>query len=71
MNEGNGGHFPHYLRPVVQLLADAKTNREIADAMTVSRHTAEKYVSELYRIFGARDRVQLVDMCRFYGTWFP
>lgn len=46
------------------MLAAGLTNTEIADRLVVTGHTAEKYVSELKVLFGARDRVDLVLRCR-------
>ena len=71
MNEGNDERLPRYLWPVVVHLAWGKTNQEIAEALPVSSHTAEKYVSELKQLLGARHRVELVDMCRKYGSLLP
>ena len=46
------------------LLALAANNAEISDSIGVTVHTAEKYVSELKFLLEARDRVELVDLCR-------
>jgi DNA-binding NarL/FixJ family response regulator len=52
------------LAPLIPLLAVGKTNIEIAQALSVSKHTAEKYVSDLKALLDARDRVELVLACR-------
>lgn len=56
--------LPNRLQPVVPLLALAANNAEISDSIGVTVHTAEKYVSELKFLLEARDRVELVDLCR-------
>jgi DNA-binding NarL/FixJ family response regulator len=71
VNEGDGERLPRYLLPVIVHLAWGKTNIEIAAAMSVTPHTAEKYVSELYQLLGARHRVELVEMCRQHGSLLP
>lgn len=55
-----GAQIPRRLRPVLPLLAVGASNDEIADALALSRHTVENYVSELKERIGARDRVHLV-----------
>jgi DNA-binding NarL/FixJ family response regulator len=56
--------LPGYLQNLVPLLAEGKTNDEIATSLVLALHTVEGYVSELKQHIGARDRVQLVDICR-------
>jgi DNA-binding NarL/FixJ family response regulator len=51
--------LPARLATVAELVAEGLSNVEIADTLTVTLHTAEKYVSELKRAVGARDRVSL------------
>lgn len=58
--------LPGHLKMVVPLLAEGMTNGEIAEALVLQLHTVEGYVSEIKLHAGARDRVQLVDICR---TW--
>jgi DNA-binding NarL/FixJ family response regulator len=48
---------------VALLLADGKTNEEIAESLVVAKHTAENYVSDLKELIGARDRVDLAFKC--------
>lgn len=56
--------LPLRLREVIPLLAEGRSNDEIAAERVVSKHTAEKYVSDLKRALGARDRVELVLQCK-------
>jgi DNA-binding NarL/FixJ family response regulator len=44
----------------LRLLADGRSNSEIAEAMFVSRETAKTYVSRVLSKLGLRDRVQAV-----------
>jgi DNA-binding NarL/FixJ family response regulator len=43
---------------VLTLLADGRTNAEIADALVVSLRTAEHHVAAVLQKLGARDRRQ-------------
>jgi pimeloyl-ACP methyl ester carboxylesterase/DNA-binding CsgD family transcriptional regulator len=43
---------------VLQLIAEGKTNGEIADALVISLRTVERHVAELYAKIGARNRVE-------------
>lgn len=54
---------PHLIE-VARLLAERKTNQEIADALCIGLHTTENYVGDLKRSLGARDRVDLVFRCQ-------
>jgi DNA-binding NarL/FixJ family response regulator len=67
----NEAPLPSHLRRVAELLGEAKTNHEIADELTVTLHTSEKYVSELKRLLQARDRVDLVMRCQELGSGLP
>ncbi len=42
---------------VLRLLADGRTSKEIADALTVSLSTVERHLSNIYHKIGARSRV--------------
>lgn len=64
MNEGDEIPMPRHLRQVALMLAEGKTNEDIAEAMTVTVHTIENAVWELKKEFGARDRVDLVLKCQ-------
>ena len=52
------------LRPIIPLLAQGMTNDEIANHLSLCKHTIEKYVSDLKICADARDRVALVLWCR-------
>jgi DNA-binding CsgD family transcriptional regulator len=43
---------------VLRLIAEGKTNGEIADALVISLRTVERHVAELYAKIGARNRVE-------------
>jgi DNA-binding CsgD family transcriptional regulator len=43
---------------VLRLIADGKTNGEIADALVISLRTVERHVAELYAKIGVRNRVE-------------
>jgi DNA-binding NarL/FixJ family response regulator len=45
---------------VVKLIAEAYTNRQIADALQLSEKTVESHRSNLFAKLGMRDRVELV-----------
>lgn len=45
---------------VVKLIAEAHTNREIAEILTVSEKTVESHRANVFRKLGMRDRVELV-----------
>ena len=64
MNEDLETTLPPRLLRVAQRLAHGDDNPEIAAALTIEPHTAEKYVSELMRRTGIHDRVKLVLWCR-------
>lgn len=46
-------------RQVAALIANGRTNREVADALTISIKTVEKHVASVYLKFGLRSRAQL------------
>ena len=62
LEEGPGR--PEELTPremeVVKLIAEANTNRQIADALTVSEKTVESHRANVLAKLGMRDRVELV-----------
>jgi DNA-binding CsgD family transcriptional regulator len=43
---------------VLRLIAEGKTNGEIADELVISLRTVERHVAELYAKIGARNRVE-------------
>jgi DNA-binding NarL/FixJ family response regulator len=45
---------------VVKLIAEAFTNRQIADTLRVSEKTVESHRANLFRKLDMRDRVQIV-----------
>jgi len=63
-HENGCGSRPVHLQGLVALLAAGKSNDEIAAEQVIAKHTAEKYVSELKQLVGARDRVALVLWCQ-------
>lgn len=46
-------------RRVAELVADGLTNRQAADRLSMSAHTVEAHLSEVYRRLGIRSRSQL------------
>ncbi|MEO8539032.1 MAG: helix-turn-helix transcriptional regulator [bacterium] len=71
MEQGDELRLPAHLREVARLLADGRTNDEIAESLVITRHTAEKYVSELKQLLEARDRVELAFKCKELGSRLP
>lgn len=71
MNQGAEPEIPRRLREVAKLLGHGKTNQDIAEALAVTLHTVEKYVSELKQALDAKDRVQLAFMCQELGSRLP
>lgn len=71
MHEEMETHLPPHLREVARMLAERKFNSEIARELSVTPHTAEKYVSELKQLLGARDRAELAAMCEQLGSFLP
>jgi DNA-binding NarL/FixJ family response regulator len=43
---------------VLRLIADGKTNREIAETLVLSLRTVERHVEDLYAKIGARNRAE-------------
>ena len=60
----DGPKRPDELTPremeVVKLIAEANTNRQIADALQVSEKTVESHRANVLSKLGMRDRVELV-----------
>lgn len=48
------------LRQTLRLVVEGKRNAEIADAMRVTEHTVENYVSRILEQLGCRDRKELI-----------
>ena len=71
MNQGEGQEIPRHLRAVGALVAQGQDNDQIAEALCITKHTAEKYVSELKRELGARNRVDLALRCQKLGSRLP
>jgi DNA-binding CsgD family transcriptional regulator len=46
-------------RQVVDLVADGRTNKEIADTLFMSVHTVEAYLTRLFRSLGVQSRTEL------------
>lgn len=53
---------------MAHLLAERKTNADIAAALCLAIHTVENRVSELKERLEARDRVDLVFKCQKLGS---
>lgn len=49
---------PRY-KPILALLAEGRSNKDIARLTTLKPHTVEEYVSELLEMTGAESRTQL------------
>jgi pimeloyl-ACP methyl ester carboxylesterase/DNA-binding CsgD family transcriptional regulator len=49
---------------VLRLIAEGKTNGEIADELVISLRTVERHVGELYAKIGARNRVEAATFAR-------
>jgi DNA-binding NarL/FixJ family response regulator len=62
--EGDGGEPEELLTPreleIVKLIAEAHTNRQIADILKLSEKTVESHRGNLLAKLGMRDRVELV-----------
>jgi DNA-binding NarL/FixJ family response regulator len=62
--EGDGGEPQELLTPreleIVKLIAEAHTNRQIADILKLSEKTVESHRGNLLAKLGMRDRVELV-----------
>ncbi|MGI8925049.1 MAG: response regulator transcription factor [Tepidiformaceae bacterium] len=58
--------LPRRLLPVLSLVVRGRRNKEIADELTLGRHTVENYVSELLLILDCRSRVELTIRFRDY-----
>jgi DNA-binding CsgD family transcriptional regulator len=61
-----GGRFVHHdrlsprEREVLGLVAQGRSNREIADALIVTEHTAKYHVAQLLDMLGAGSRAEAV-----------
>ena len=71
MNQGDELRLAPHLREVARMLGERKFNQEIARELSITPHTAEKYVSELKQLLGARDRAELSAMCEKLGSFLP
>src|SRR5206468_330005 len=58
--EGPDARLTPREREVVKLIAEAHTNRQIADVLHVSEKTVESHRGNVLRKLGMRDRVELV-----------
>lgn len=52
---------------ILRLVADGMSNREIADALFLSRHTVECHVKHVYRKLAVNSRVRAVSEARQLG----
>jgi DNA-binding CsgD family transcriptional regulator/tetratricopeptide (TPR) repeat protein len=46
-------------RRIVALVATGRTNREVADALFMSRHTVDSHLRQIFRLLGVRSRTEL------------
>ncbi|HUG29227.1 MAG TPA: AAA family ATPase [Candidatus Limnocylindria bacterium] len=58
-------------REVADLLAEGRSNREIADALLVAPKTIERHVTNILAKVGVRNRTELATRFRGPGTGFP
>ena len=56
---------------VLELIAEGRSNQEIADELYLSIHTVKMYASQLYRKLGARRRTEAVRRGREAGLLPP
>jgi DNA-binding CsgD family transcriptional regulator len=54
-----GSSFTSTELQVAQLVADGRTNREVAEALFMSVHTVEAHLTRIYRSVGVRSRTEL------------
>jgi len=55
-----------FVKPLVPLLVEGKSEREIAETIGRSRHTVHDHTKRIYRAFGVHTRVELA--ARWNGT---
>ena len=55
-------------RDVLRLIAEGKTNREIADALVLSERTVERHVADVYAKLDIRNRAEAVGFARDHAT---
>lgn len=58
-------------REVAELIAEGRSNREIADALVIAPKTIERHVSNMLAKLGARNRTELAARIREPRTGFP
>jgi len=59
-------------REVVGLVADGKSNREIAETLALSTKTVERHITNILAKVGARNRTELARLVHLRsGTGFP
>ena len=51
---------------VLRMVAEGKTNREIADALVLSVRTVERHLSDAYAKLGARNRFEAIAKSRSF-----
>jgi DNA-binding NarL/FixJ family response regulator len=56
---------------VLHLLAQARTNRDIAGAMSIAEGTVKRHTSSIYAKLGARSRMEAVRKATLLGIFTP
>jgi two-component system response regulator DesR len=54
-------------RSVLELMAEGRTNPEIAEALHLSKHTVKEHTSAVYRKLGVRNRTEAVQQAQRLG----
>ena len=65
-------HIPGGLTPreaeIMGLVADGKSNQQIADSLSISRHTVIRHVSNIFQKTGVTNRVEAALLASRYGV---
>jgi DNA-binding NarL/FixJ family response regulator len=60
----SGGELTEGERRIATLVADGRSNREVAAALFLAEHSVEKALSRVYRKLGVRSRTELANYFR-------